>query len=306
MKTIKATTTLCLLCLPLFCFTGSACASGGTKSETETVKGSGTYVTKDIPVTQFTGIKIKCKADVVYTQQAGDATLQVCTSDNFFDLLDIRVENGTLVISFKKGTKVSYNKLEVSASSLTLENIVLSGSGSFTVPDGLQSERLDCMLSGSGKVKLESLACDKIDVTVTGSGDIDLGKVTATRTEAEITGSGNIVMEGDMKRAEYIISGSGKIAANALTADEVEATIAGSGSIVLDGNADSAGYSITGSGKVEADELTVAEVKASIAGSGSITCHADKLLKVNCPGSGKVGYKGSPLLNGDTKKAYKL
>ncbi|MCD8309829.1 MAG: DUF2807 domain-containing protein [Prevotellaceae bacterium] len=267
MKTMKATITLCLLCLSFFCFAGSACASGGIKSETETVKGNGTYVTKDIPVTQFTGIKIKCKADVVYTQQADDATLQVCTSDNLMDLLDIRVEEGTLVIDFKKGTQVSYSKLEVSASSLTLENIVLSGSGSALIPDGLQTDSFECVISGSGKVETKSLSCGKMDVAV---------------------------------------KGSGKIAANALTADEVKARLAGSGNLVMDGTSERAGDCTSGSGKIVADELTADEVKASIEGSGSITCHADKLLKVNCPGSGKVGYKGSPLLKGDAKKVYKL
>lgn len=107
---MKALTTF--IAIALLAFSTTACSqqhtyrSGGFGSKT--VKASKNYVTKDIKVDNFTKLSVAGSPDVTYTQKSGKPTVEVYTSDNIVDLLDIRVKDNTLYIGFKKNVSVSY------------------------------------------------------------------------------------------------------------------------------------------------------------------------------------------------------
>ena len=106
---MKALTTF--IAIALLAFSTTACSqqhtyrSGGFGSKT--VKASKNYVTKDIKVDNFTKLSVAGSPDVTYTQKSGKPTVEVYTSDNIVDLLDIRVKDNTLYIGFKKMTSKS-------------------------------------------------------------------------------------------------------------------------------------------------------------------------------------------------------
>ena len=77
--------------------------------------------------------------------------MEVYTSDNIVDLLDINVVNNTLNIKFKKGVSVSYNKLEIRVSSETLNNISVAGSGNVELANGLKTDHLKSIRSRFGR-----------------------------------------------------------------------------------------------------------------------------------------------------------
>jgi hypothetical protein len=56
---------------------------------------------------------------------------------------------------------------------------------------------------------------------------------------------------------------------------------------------------ITGNGSVQAQELIGKEATIDIQGDGDVTVHTTDRLAVNCEGSGKVRYSGSPVVEGD-------
>lgn len=56
-------------------------------------------------------------------KKSGRPEVEVYTSDNIVDLLDIKVKDNTLYIGFKKDVNVSYKKLEVRVSAETLNGI---------------------------------------------------------------------------------------------------------------------------------------------------------------------------------------
>lgn len=107
---MKALTTF--IAIALLAFSTTACSqqhtyrSGGFGSKT--VKASKNYVTKDIKVDNFTKLSVAGSPDVTYTQKSGKPTVEVYTSDNIVDLLDIHVKDNTLYIGFKKNVSVSY------------------------------------------------------------------------------------------------------------------------------------------------------------------------------------------------------
>ncbi len=254
----------------------------------KTVKASKNYVTKSIKVDNFTSLNLAGSPDVIYTQKAGRPGVEIYTSDNIVDLLDINVTKNTLNIKFKKGVNVSYNKLEIRVSSETLNSISVAGSGNMKLGNGLKTDRLKISVAGSGAISANNIACaDKLDVSIAGSGDIQGDNIACTTLKASIAGSGNLKL-------------------NDISATGTEASIAGSGRLILAGTTQEADYRIAGSGDLFASDLQAKRVSASISGSGDIKCHATDFLKARTSGSGNIGYKGNPELDHSKKGLYKL
>lgn len=234
----------------LLLFSVAACAQRG-------VTGSRNYITKQVKVSNFEGIKLQGSPDIIYTQKAGAPSVEIYGSDNIVPLLETYVENGNLIIRYKKNTNIrNIGKLEVRVSAPALKQMAISGSGDITLKNGMTtSGNLALSISGSGDIDGNKIKCNVLSVKVTGSGDIALKDVQATGVEMHVTGSGDIDMAGKCTDAEYSISGSGDINGANLKANNVA---------------------------------------ARISGSGVIKCYATQTLRGKVSGSGDVAYKGSP------------
>lgn len=275
----------------------SACAqsyshhfnSGNSWLGGKEVKASKNYVTKQIKVSDFDQIAVSGSLDVTYTQQSGKPKVEIYTSDNIVDLLDIYVKNGKLNLGFKKNVKVSYNKLEIRVTSEDLNAVNVAGSGDFKFTNGLKTDQLKMNVAGSGDITASNIQCSQVfTANVAGSGDIECKQLKAADMDISVAGSGDLKIE------------------NALVTS-VNASVAGSGTVKISGNADKANYSVAGSGDLYANDFKVQNISASVAGSGDIKCHAVEHLKARVSGSGTIGYKGNPELDyPEKKKVYKL
>ena len=254
----------------------SACAqsyshhfnSGNSWLGGKEVKASKNYVTKQIKVSDFNQIAVSGSLDVTYTQQSGKPKVEIYTSDNIVDLLDIYVKNGKLNLGFKKNVKVSYNKLEIRVTSEDLNAVNVAGSGDITASNIQCSQVFTANVAGSGDIECKQLKAADMDISVAGSGDLKIENALVTSANA---------------------------------------SVAGSGTVKISGNADKANYSVAGSGDLYANEFKVQNISASVAGSGDIKCHAVEHLKARVSGSGTIGYKGNPELDyPEKKKVYKL
>lgn len=286
---MKALTTF--IAIALLAFSTTACSqqhtyrSGGFGSKT--VKASKNYVTKDIKVDNFTKLSVAGSPDVTYTQKSGKPTVEVYTSDNIVDLLDIRVKDNTLYIGFKKNVSVSYNKLEVRVSAEKLNGIAVAGSGDVELKNGLKTDNLKISVAGSGDINGNNISCTDLDISIAGSGDINSSDITCNDLQVSVAGSGGMKL-------------------NNVTANFTKASVAGSGTAILSGSTQEAEYSVAGSGDLFASDFVAKKASASVAGSGDIKCHATDFLKVRTSGSGSVGYKGNPELDYPKKGLYKL
>lgn len=260
-------------------------SSGG--SIKKHIKASNTYVTKEIRTADFTKIQLTGSADVTYEQRQGQPRVEVYTSDNVLEALDIDVKGNTLRIEFKKGYKISYNELEIKIQSSNIEGVSITGSGDVELKPGIKTSRMLLTIAGSGDIDVTDLTATDLEITIAGSGDVEGNLVKCSALKSSIAGSGDI----DLKN---------------LAAGSVQASIAGSGEMELKGTADTASYSIAGSGDIKARDMVVKHVEASTTGSGDIECHATDYLKIRTTGSGSVGYKGNPTLDVPRKNIYKL
>lgn len=275
----------------------SACAqsyshhfnSGNSWLGGKEVKASKNYVTKQIKVSDFDQIAVSGSLDVTYTQQSGKPKVEIYTSDNIVDLLDIYVKNGKLNLGFKKNVKVSYNKLEIRVTSEDLNAVNVAGSGDFKFTNGLKTDQLKMNVAGSGDITASNIQCSQeFTANVAGSGDIECKQLKATDMDISVAGSGDLKIENAQVTS-------------------ANASVAGSGTVKISGNADKANYSVAGSGDLYANDFKVQNISASVAGSGDIKCHAVEHLKARVSGSGTIGYKGNPELDyPEKKKVYKL
>ncbi len=279
-------TCICLIMSTTACSQSKNYSSGNWGSKK--VVASNNYVTKDIKVDNFKKLSVAGSPDVIFTQKPGRPEVEVYTSDNIVDLLDIKVKDNTLYIGFKKDVNVSYKKLEVRVSAETLNGISVAGSGDIFLKNGLQiNDDLTINVAGSGDIKGSNIKCNDMKVSVAGSGDIKSDNITCNNLKVSVAGSGDMVL-------------------NSVTAIDTNASIAGSGSATISGTTQTASYSVAGSGDLFTESYEAKRVNASVAGSGSIKCFATEFLKVRTSGSGKVGYKGNPELDYPKKSLYKL
>lgn len=261
--------------------------SSGNWSEKKVVA-SNNYVTKNIKVNNFKKLSVTGSPDVIFTQKAGRPEVEVYTSDNIVDLLEIKVKDNTLYIGFKKNVNVSYKKLEVRVSAETINGISVAGSGDIFLKNGLSlSDDLSMNIAGSGDIKGSNIKCNDMKVSVAGSGNTNANNITCNNLKVSVAGSGDMVMKS-------------------VTAQNTDANVAGSGTVTLTGTTNTANYSVAGSGDLFASDLEAKRVSASVAGSGDIKCNATEFLKVRTSGSGSVGYKGNPELDYPKKGLYKL
>ena len=275
----------------------SACAqsyshhfnSGNSWLGGKEVKASKNYVTKQIKVSDFDQIAVSGSLDVTYTQQSGKPKVEIYTSDNIVDLLDIYVKNGKLNLGFKKNVKVSYNKLEIRVTSEDLNAVNVAGSGDFKFTNGLKTDQLKMNVAGSGDITASNIQCSQeFTANVAGSGDIECKQLKAADMDISVAGSGDLKIENAQVTS-------------------ANASVAGSGTVKISGSADKANYSVAGSGDLYASDFKVQDISASVAGSGDIKCHAVEHLKARVSGSGTIGYKGNPELDyPEKKKVYKL
>lgn len=275
------------LCCCTACAQKYKCTTSSGGNIKKHIKASNTYVTKEIRTADFTKIQLTGSADVTYEQRKGNPRVEVYTSDNVLEALDIAVDGKVLKIGFKKGYKVSYNELKIKVQSANIEGAAITGSGDVELKPGIKTDRMLLSIAGSGDIDFTDLTATDLEITIAGSGDIE----------------GNIVKCSTLKGS---IAGSGDMDLKNLAAGSIRASIAGSGEIELKGNADTANYSIAGSGDIKARDLVAKHVEASTTGSGDIECHATDFLKIRTTGSGSVGYKGNPTLDVPRKNIYKL
>ena len=252
------------------------------------VKASKNYVTKEIKVKDFEGIQVTGGIDVAYTQQSGKPKVEIYTSDNIVDLLDVEVKDGQLHLGFKNNVSIEYNKLQVRVSSKDLHRLGIAGSGDFEFTNGLKTDQLKMSVAGSGDIKGDRILCsESLSISVAGSGDVNCNDLNAEEMYLSVAGS------GDMKLTNA-------------QATYTKASVAGSGTMSINGQSENAKYSVAGSGDLFADDFEAQNVEASVSGSGDIKCYAVKYLKAHTSGSGEIGYKGDPKVDYPYKKLYKL
>lgn len=225
-------------------FTTTGCFFDGDGSPFDCVRADGDIVTKELNVSDFTGVKLSVNADVFITQ-GDDFLVEVKGSDNIVNLIETKVQNDIWDIEFDQCVR-NVKNLEFFITMPTIEYLKVSGSGLIQGENTFTVDDIELYISGSGDMDL-ALEGDDIEGKISGSGDMRL-EGFAEKMKFKINGSGDLfAFDYKLERVNMRISGSGD--AEVRASDDLDVKITGSGDVYYKGNP-SVNVQITGSGKV--------------------------------------------------------
>jgi hypothetical protein len=271
------------------------CTGIGTLNA-ETIEGNGKIVTKQIDVFDFDEITLLMPATVIFTQ-SDEYSCTVTIDENLLQFVSVKTigddlhirqlpsKNGKPLLSFSIGDKdvniphyqyatLQFTKFEINISAPRLEDVIVTGSGFFTLANDFADQKLNVNINGSGKFMAEQqVKVKELDVSIAGTGSAAITQLLVDEAEVTISGSGSVELNGIYNEVDLKINGSGEITAYG-EAPRANAKIAGSGNIYL--------------GKIAQN------LKYDIAGTGNIYYSGTPELFGFAVGSGKIFYKEIP------------
>lgn len=246
--------------LPLsLLFILASCSNGNSVINTGRISGqslveitsSPTLSSETRQLDNFTGIRLDGVYEVTFLQDSTQKpNAKIEGHENLLKLVELRNENGTLTLDFKKGYRIAnYHKLHVTLTGNQLSEITVNGTGSFSAPS-ISTGDCSINLTGVGSIGIGSISGKAADIENTGVGSIEIGKASFTSAQLRNTGVGNISISGNAGHADMSNTGVGSIEAAGFITNTLTAENTGVGSI--SGHAtQSATYSNTGVGSVD-------------------------------------------------------
>ena len=213
------------------------------------ITGNGNVKKETRTVANFTSLDSRGSMNVEITYGNSEG-IQVEADENLLPYIETTVENGKLTVKPQKDISfTTRSKITVYVSMSKINSLNQSGSGNISGSGPFTGDdKTEVRVSGSGNIKLASVAFNDLDLYVSGSGKIKIEKGTANNITAAVSGSGNIdcnnVACNDLNAK---ISGSGNVSADAK--NSVTATISGSGNLFYNGDAKHISTKVSGSGK---------------------------------------------------------
>ena len=209
--------------------------------------GSGDKTTKTIQTEDYDIIQAIGPIDI-HLKKGKEGIIEVTTSDNLHQYLEVESKNNRLEISLKRGVNIRNGHFELNVPFESLSKIKLSGSGTIDTQDPITGKILEVSLSGSGDIDLD-LKTQEVNIQVSGSGDIELSG-TSENLNLQISGSADYSgLALDTQNTSIEISGSGD--ANVVAHKTLNARISGSGSVHYKGKPDKINTKVSGSGSIK-------------------------------------------------------
>ncbi len=211
--------------------TGAALSSCKKKGGLFCHSSTGDIVVETRAVADFSKIEVAMAADV-YLKESPDYAVEVHASQNLQDIIETKVAGNKLTIELqKKACLKGTNNINIYISAPHFRGLSVSGSGAIEATTQLNSPDFDVDISGSAKVKIDSLVADNFSANISGSGDLFIVSLnTLTTQEINISGTGDIDAFGmPTLNADINISGSGNCDVHVI--DRLKARISGSGKV---------------------------------------------------------------------------
>ncbi|HLT71454.1 MAG TPA: head GIN domain-containing protein, partial [Cyclobacteriaceae bacterium] len=197
----------------------------------------------------------------VYLKQTNKQEVAVEALTEIYDLTDIHVENGVLMINVERkpsnASKSIWGRIDdiklsptmkVMVSMKNIRELQVNGGGKIISQNSLATSNVTLSVSGNGTMDLD-LKGDVIKAEVSGAGKINM-KGYGNSLEALVSGSGGINgFACGMETAKARVSGTGYCELN--VTNELVAAIQGNGTIKHKGNTKNVQKKVYGSGSVD-------------------------------------------------------
>lgn len=215
---------------------------------------------KVLELPEFKSISVNSNY-TVYLKQTNKQEVSVEALTEIYDLTDIHVENGVLLITVERkpdnANKSIWAKIDdikvnptmkLMISVKNIADLQVNGGGKIISENSIAAPTLNLIVAGDGSMDLD-IKGDQVTAEVSGSGKMAL-KGYATHVNALVSGSGSInAFACALETAKVKISGSGICELNVTTT--LDALVFGSGVVKHKGNTKSTTKKVYGSGSVD-------------------------------------------------------
>ena len=213
------------------------------------IDGNGILKKETRSISDFKGVDVEGPFNVVLVQ-GNTFSVEIETDENLLQYIDLKNDNGKIVISEKDGYELNSKKgIIVRIQMPTVNQVNVSGSGSVKSETILSNiDAMEINIGGSGNITLE-LKSPKIDVGIGGSGKATLSGTTRN-LDISIGGSGDCLAE-ELLSEECVVTIGGSGTARVYASTSLKGTIGGSGDIFYRGEPKDIKKSISGSGSID-------------------------------------------------------
>lgn len=170
------------------------------------IQGSGVKASNVREVGEFTGIEVRCSADV-RVHDGKEQSVTVEGDDNLLELITTEVKDNMLIVSSTEPISTRIG-ITVSVNVQQLESIHVMGSGDVRVED-VDAATLTLSINGSGDIDASGTA-EKVDLEIQGSGDADLSNLITSDATVQVSDSGDVIVHAT-ENLSATINGSGDI-----------------------------------------------------------------------------------------------
>ncbi|MDD5951237.1 MAG: DUF2807 domain-containing protein [Bacteroidales bacterium] len=196
----------------------------------EVLEASTSFRNVSLDLEEFTAIDQRSCFDMEYIPSEGRTGITINAPENYIDYIEIRVVDGTLLVSVKDEVTLRGEKVSLRAYSSTLESVEIKGPSDF-ICSNLEAGNFKLNLLGTGAVILEELVAEDVEVNVMGVGDVHLAALECKNLNANVNGVGDINISGKADYADLSVHGVGDIDARDLEVGELKTKVKGAGDI---------------------------------------------------------------------------
>jgi len=173
-------------------------------------------VTKTLNLKDFTRIQVSGSADIEFTQDSVFKVEVTCTN-KALENAEIKVEDGTLVISSKKNNKFFNNSEEydLRISAPMLNSVSVAGACDFDA-DNITADDFSASIAGAGAFDIEKLKANNVSFSISGAGDIEAFLDNCGSVDVTVAGAGNVDLRGQVHQLNKHVSGMADVNTNKL------------------------------------------------------------------------------------------
>lgn len=226
--------------------------------QAQTVHAEGRYMSNKLThLAPFNSIEVRGDAQVdVWQRDVG--SVSVSGKSNLIALADIRVENETLIIDYKRPAHLKGNHaLHVAIATPDLKSVSANESGRVRVRGSFDIAQLSIMATDKAYVTADGIKTDLLRVQAANKAEVDLGRMQVKKLEVAVFDKAEVDLSGSAEQAQII---------NNSTKD------------------------------IEADSLRIHQAHIRITGRGDVEAFIMQSLLAQAMGSGKIIYHGQPVV----------
>lgn len=208
-------------------------------------------------VRPFDIVQITGSVTVNY-RQSDTLSVSVNGPKSQVERLNIKAENGRLIIEERSKMGFNSNDVTVNLASPDLLGVHLIGSGEFHCVSPIDTDTMTLRLRGSGEIEMGTIVCDRLDAEVIGSGDIVIKSAGAHEAALHVLGSGDMdVRLRNTLLTTASVKGSGDMKIDFDRCVRADCSVLGSGDFELRGELQLLDEHVNGSGSISKDKLSV-------------------------------------------------